>query len=47
MHVPALVTSVAHLFGGMIQVLDAVEFSEVAVDSFEGGAHSQGAVEKG
>jgi hypothetical protein len=38
--VPALIALVAHLLGGMIEILDVIEFGQVSVDSFEGGAHS-------
>jgi|GEM_PF-3517822 len=39
MDIPTLITGIADMFGCMIEILNAVEFSEETVDSFEGGAH--------
>ncbi len=46
MDIPALISLIAHMLGGMIEVLRIVKFRKVSVDSFEGSAHSR-SLEKG
>jgi hypothetical protein len=41
MDIPAAVARVAHMLGGMVKVLDVIKLRQIAVYSFEGGAHSQ------